>query len=105
MATDPFDEPTLSVEDIVNIRLAISANLLAIRRYQEVLAVDAINPKATYTVDGENVQRNEWREGIGRLKEALIKENLLLQGMIRYKRSIDWLGKPESEQLDYEARN
>lgn len=39
--------------------------------YAAALAADSANPQASYTLDGKSVSRNEWREGLARMIDAL----------------------------------
>ncbi len=45
----------------------------AIAGYATALALDAVNPQPTYALDGKSVSRNEWREGLQKLIDALQK--------------------------------
>ena len=52
----------------------VSENLEAtIAGYATALAADSVSPQPSYTLDGKSVSRNEWREGLQRLIDALQK--------------------------------
>lgn len=45
----------------------------AIAGYATALAADSVNPQPSYTLDNKSVSRNEWREGLQKLIDALQK--------------------------------
>ncbi len=52
----------------------VSENLeTTIAGYATALAADSDSPQPSYTLDGKSVSRNEWREGLQRLIDALQK--------------------------------
>jgi hypothetical protein len=54
---------------------SVSDNLnTTIAGYATALAADSVSPQPSYTLDGKSVSRNEWRESLERLMEALQKQ-------------------------------
>ena len=44
--------------------MALSDLQTALNGYQAALAADALNPQPTYSLDGQMVDRNKWRESM-----------------------------------------
>ncbi|AMV27364.1 hypothetical protein VT84_23395 [Gemmata sp. SH-PL17] len=52
----------------------VADNLNAtIAGYAAALAADSVNPQPSYELDGKRVDRNQWREGLQKLIDALQK--------------------------------
>jgi hypothetical protein len=47
-----------------DIQASINSIAEAIAGYAAALATDSINPRESYSLDGENVSRESWRTGI-----------------------------------------
>lgn len=60
----------------------IATNAATIKQYAAVLAADALDPKKTYSIDGETVSRNEWRKSITDAMQALADNSETLQKLI-----------------------
>lgn len=69
----------MTVDNLALMQTAIDDLDTAIAGYASALAADSIDPKESYSLDGENVTRNEWRAGIGQLIGELTKDRLQLQ--------------------------
>lgn len=50
--------------------------------YAAALAADSVAPQASYTLDGKSASRNEWREGLQKLIDAL---QATVNGMAPYR--------------------
>jgi hypothetical protein len=88
-----------------DLRLALKSNASAISRYTRILNEDAIDPKPGYSLDGETVNRDQWREGIAAILDKLMEQRRKLKLLIRRTVSGFWLGRPPSEQTAYEDRD
>lgn len=65
-----------------DLEAAIVSMATAKAGYAAALATDSIDPKESYSLDGENVSRESWREGLMRMIEGLDKEILNTQKTI-----------------------
>lgn len=65
-----------------NLEAAIASNASAIASYSAKLASEAVAPKATYNIDGENVSYNEWRLSILEMIKGLTEANAAMQQLL-----------------------
>ena len=90
---------------IDDLTTAYEQNALAIARYSQQLAADALNPLGSYSIDGENVPRDKWRQAISALLSSLIDNNKKLAPLVEEKVRIVWLGKPTSQEIPLDQRD
>lgn len=62
-----------------DLQAAIASTTAAIAGYAQALAADAINPEESYSLDGENVTRAEWRAGLAGMIKSLNEEVIAMQ--------------------------
>lgn len=65
-----------------DLQTAIESNANAIKQYAARLAEDSLDPKKSYTLDGEAVDRNAWRAGISDIIAKLAAANAQLQALL-----------------------
>ena len=65
-----------------DLQATLESNATAIKEYAERLADDALAPKASYSIDGESVSRNEWRTSLLEAIERLTKANVAIMQLI-----------------------
>lgn len=69
----------MTVDNLALMQTAIDNLDVAIAGYASALAADSVNPLESYSLDGENVTRAEWRTGLGSLIESLSRNRLQIQ--------------------------
>lgn len=67
---------------LADLQAAYDANAGAISGYAAALALDAVTPLESYSLDGENVTSNEWRAGLAAMIRQLTDANKDLMAAI-----------------------